>query len=174
MIPSPVTVLRGRNDCVNCVQFMQNGYIASGTISGFLNIWNLDNHRTIFSTKVHESSILSVLHLKLNHQILSCARDGLLKLWKIENMNEPLHIFDCGAMHFCNASRDHSSDHNENLFASPSRIESEILLWDTRLKMIADKISLDSKCGMTSSLYFTSQYPFHNFKTNQGLRNKIE
>lgn len=144
--PGPVTVLRGHNDSVNSITFLSSSLFCSGGVDGVLKIWNLRTRRPILSFDGHSGeSILSLCPQYGTDSVLSCGRDGFVKVWKVDNEAisrgncEAITSIHTGSRHFCNASWDrfpHSSDIGSgtanNLVATPTSEESEIAIWDLR------------------------------------------
>ena len=60
METSPITVLRGHNDAVNCVSFLSESLLASGSVDGVLIVWNLETRRPEYEGVLHgRKSVLS-------------------------------------------------------------------------------------------------------------------
>lgn len=122
----PETVLRGHKDSVNCVGFLTDEVLASGSVDGVLKLWSISSRRAILSIQAHKESVLSV-DATLS-SIITCGRDGFAKLWQIDNesivsSDSPALSFQTGAKHFCNAScdRGHNSG-NQNSLGNEQKI----------------------------------------------------
>lgn len=105
----PETVLRGHKDAVNCVGFLTDELLASGSVDGVLKLWSISSRRAILSMQAHKESVLSVD--ALFSSIVTCGRDGLVKLWRMDHesiasTDFAALSFKTGAKHFCNASCD--------------------------------------------------------------------
>lgn len=183
--PRPQSVLRGHKDSVNTVGFLSGGLLSSGSADGILKLWNINSHRTLVSIDAHKGkSILSVNVLFQSSSLLTCGRDGFVRLWRMaeessSKFNEPFLSFRTDARHFCNASCDRGYLADPNMLLTPSAEESEISIWDIRsaTKRVAvikqnekDKsgVGLSADKGMVFSLLLQSQHSntsigrFHN------------
>jgi WD40 repeat protein len=105
----PETVLRGHKDSVNCVGFLTDEVLASGSVDGVLKLWSTSSRRAILSIQAHKESVLSV-ETEVS-SIITCGRDGFAKLWQIDHesiasIDSTALSFQTGAKHFCNASCD--------------------------------------------------------------------
>mmetsp|Transcript_28162 Transcript_28162/g.27010 ORF Transcript_28162/g.27010 Transcript_28162/m.27010 type:complete len:410 (+) Transcript_28162:142-1371(+) len=136
--PRPQSVLRGHKDSVNTVSFLSGELLSSGSADGILKIWNINSHRTLVSIDAHKGkSILSVNILFQSSSLLTCGRDGFVKLWRLTEesspkFDEPFLSFRTDARHFCNASCDRGYLADPSMLLTPSAEESEISIWDIR------------------------------------------
>ena len=107
----PETVLRGHKDSVNCIAFVSDEILSSGSMDGVLKLWSLNSRRALTSIDAHDSSILSVNSLLSSSSMLTCGRDGFSKLWRIDGESfsattSPYLSIDTGSRHFCNSTCD--------------------------------------------------------------------
>lgn len=60
--PIPFTVLRGHQDAVNSIEFLEDdaGKLISGSADGEVKVWDLGINRPIASLKAHLFPVLSV------------------------------------------------------------------------------------------------------------------
>lgn len=169
--PGPITCFRGHNDAVNTVSFLSqeldecSPLLASGSADGKAIIWDLRSRSATETFVAHDASVLSLSPLNYHEprMIVTLGRDGLLKLWDIENIYKtrrecednsarfagPISTMVTGSRQFCNASTLYADvNHvggNSSMFdkviATPSEIDGEILLWDIRSREIIRSIS---------------------------------
>lgn len=170
--PNPVTVLRGHKEAVNCLSFINKLknenenelLLASGSADGQLIIWNIESRKPLISLNAHKHSIISLNILPNNSSsFASSSRDGTVKIWDTVKLNHnkfdaPITTLNTGAMHFCNSScaknklNDNNNSNYDNLIATPSGNESEILLWDIRISKAVASIPFTGH-GMLTSLH---------------------
>lgn len=157
MQPSHVLTLRGPDDIINCIKCL-DGNIITGSISGKLNLWNLNTKRLALSTQSHHQSILSLAQINNNcsNSLLSSSRDGDVKVWDIENLCNPsLSTFVTGAFHFCNISTDQDGL-DKYCLITPSNNLSEVITWDLRASTKSLSFNIPDSCGMTTHLLYYS------------------
>jgi WD40 repeat protein len=110
--PKPETVLRGHKDAVNCVGFLSDELLSSGSVDGVLKLWSISSRRAVTSINAHSgSSILAINTLFYSASIVTSGRDGFVRLWRMDRESSSSHTspvlsFPTGARHFCNASCD--------------------------------------------------------------------
>lgn len=107
----PEAVLRGHKDSVNCICFLENEILSSGSADGVLKLWSISSRRTVTSIEAHEGSTLSINVVPSLQSVITCGRDGYAKLWRPDwesrdAANVPALRIYTGARHFCNASCD--------------------------------------------------------------------
>ena len=107
----PETVLRGHKDSVNCIAFISDEILSSGSLDGVLKLWSINSRRAVTSIDAHSASILSVNVLLSSSSILSCGRDGFARLWRIDHVcpsatSNPYLSVHTGSKHFCNSACD--------------------------------------------------------------------
>jgi WD40 repeat protein len=68
----------------DCVIELSNGRIASGTVKGTVNIWNINNGTCERTLKGHTAGVLVVLKLD-DDRLASASRDGAIKIWNINS-----------------------------------------------------------------------------------------
>jgi WD40 repeat protein len=171
--PDPITVLRGHKEAVNCLSFINKLNIdndninelllASGSSDGQLILWNIESRKPIISLSAHKHSIISLNILSnKSSSFASSGRDGMVRIWDTMNLSnnkfdEPISTLNTGAFHFCNSScaKNKLNNNNncdyDNLIATPSGNESEILLWDIRISKAVAAIPSTGH-GMLTSL----------------------
>ena len=68
---SPFSILRGHTNAIISLKFIKGNekLLASGDCNGNLKLWDIDTLRSIYSDKIHEKSILSIINTKDNHII---------------------------------------------------------------------------------------------------------
>jgi len=156
--PPPDFVLRGHLEAVNSVCFFtdQTGSssIASGAVDGELRVWDLSTRRSSTTVKAHQQSILSVGHIAQHNILLTCGRDEVTRLWNLEEgsasgLQNPVATLPTGAKHFCNASSNQS-----HLVATPSLVESDVLIWDLRSQSVVTTIAFGAEKGILSFIQF--------------------
>ena len=134
--PGPLTVLRGHKEAVNCVGFLSVDTLSSGSLDGHVHVWDLKSRRTVRMWNAHSNtSVLSMSHIFLRQSLITCGRDGFVRLWDLTTAKagetDALISLQTGSPHFCNASNDRSQQ-EPHLVVTPSSVESDILLWDLR------------------------------------------
>ena len=162
----PLTVLRGHQDSVNTLHFISsNRALASGSVDGVLNIWNLETRRAEVRCLPHSKvTILSIAPILRDQKLVTAGRDGTAKILDLndEACCKEVACLKTQCVHFCNAATDR--DHyDENTIITPcgGDNESAILIWDKRdtSKPVHSIIpDVEHKDGMTSSLVFASTW----------------
>ena len=107
----PETVLRGHKDAVNTIAFLSDNVLCSGSADGVMKIWNLSLRRAVSTDEAHSGSILSVNTVLHSSSLLTCGRDGFVKLWRVDRESptsntSPFLSMYTGSRHFCNSSCD--------------------------------------------------------------------
>lgn len=158
----PISIFRGHMKPVTALCIANEEHFISSSEEGILKIWSLNTVREVLSeVKAHEESIQSISRLsKYNNTIITSGRDGLVKLWSLENYGLAHdHTIFTGAIHFCNSASLKNSQEDSNLICSPSSEETTISLWDVRTPSSPVMVysPVDSgimNTGMTMSLLF--------------------
>lgn len=136
--PGPDFVLRGHNESVNALCFLSSNILSSGSGDGEIKLWNMGSRRTLATLVGSKtSSIQSLSFIREKNIMLSCSRDGYVNVWDASRCQSETSIestlsFYCGAVHFCNACSDRSQE-DSNTIITPSREESQIIIWDLRV-----------------------------------------
>ncbi|MBD2603674.1 CHAT domain-containing protein [Scytonema hofmannii FACHB-248] len=70
--------------------------IASGSAStqGLIKLWNLETGKRQAAIVAHNSSVLSLAFSPDGQSLASGSKSGIIKLWHLSNINEPLYIID--------------------------------------------------------------------------------
>jgi len=152
--PSPDFVLRGHAGAVNCVRFVSEGVLASGSVDGELRVWNLENRRSD-TVLGHAHSITAVEAMHSGRTLVSSGRDEYLKLWDPASLVEPIANLNTGGRHFCNIAVD-KFDKSSNMIVTPSVDDQRLLVWDTRTGSVVSSIETDKKKGMVTCLLMAS------------------
>ena len=107
----PETVLRGHKDAVNCIGFLSDQTLSSGSADGIMKVWSLSSRRAVSSFEAHSGSVLSVNVLLHSSSLLTSGRDGFTRLWRVDRESSfadtnPFVSIHTGSRHFCNSSCD--------------------------------------------------------------------
>ena len=134
--PGPLTVLRGHKEAINCVGFLSEDALSSGSLDGNVHVWDLQSRRTVHQWNAHNNtSVLSLSPIFLQQSLITCGRDGFVRLWDVATIQagvpDAIVSLHTGSPHFCNASSDRNQQ-EPHLVVTPSSVESDILLWDLR------------------------------------------
>lgn len=127
----PVFTLRGHEEGISFLQFINAEQIISSDTSGVVKIWSINSKRSVSSFEAHSTSIQSITSIQAANQWISSGRDEMLKLWDISaRFQGPIATMTTGCDYFCNAW---SNSLNGNpLVVSASGRMSEVLVWDIR------------------------------------------
>jgi hypothetical protein len=82
---------------LNAISISPNGgIIASGSAStqGLIKLWNLETGKRQAAIVAHNSSVLSLAFSPDGQSLASGSKSGIIKLWHLSNVNEPLYIID--------------------------------------------------------------------------------
>lgn len=155
---------------MNCVCFISDAYLASGSLDGQMKLWNLRTRRPL-TLQAHTSSVLSVASMLVGGEdagrhIVSSGRDGFVKLWDLSTLGnsdsspeiEPLSCYETGAQHFCNIAVDRDYNSLANIVLSPCMDESQLCLIDNRCKDIVHAFKTKKEYGMITSIFFDTSY----------------
>lgn len=150
----PLFCLRGHEGAVNCVKFLAQGEgLCTGDVDGKLCVWNLENRAAVsIVAAAHGHSILSLSLAAAGQHLVSCGRDGAVKVWDLSSAAGvlPVTSLTTEARGFCNAST-HQDAPDAVLTASED--ESMVQLWDLRRGKVTSSVRLSSEHGMVSSLH---------------------
>ncbi|GAB5361274.1 hypothetical protein AAMO2058_000699600 [Amorphochlora amoebiformis] len=166
---SPLFVMRGHREAVNCVGFTSIGNkrcIVSGSGDGEVRIWDLSSRRPIVATHAHGSSVLQATSMCNGTRMLTQAKDGKVSLWDVSTLSQnpiagenrekspkPLHTFGTNAYGFCRMGVLESDGRQLVVTASP--LQSRLLLWDLKSPKPIHSITLtpnsDAKTGSKST-----------------------
>mmetsp|Transcript_15512 Transcript_15512/g.14045 ORF Transcript_15512/g.14045 Transcript_15512/m.14045 type:complete len:333 (+) Transcript_15512:103-1101(+) len=156
-VPKPITVFRGHNDSVQSLSCHCNNIILSGSVDGEIRFWNIETKSKLLINplQAHNSSILSILTNNINTNFISFGRGDYIRIWDYNKLDSCVNQFLIGSRHFCNASM---CKNDPNIIATPSLIETQIILWDIRIsKPIAclDQSTIDPH-GMVTAIQLQS------------------
>ena len=156
---SPISVLRGHTDSVNCLSFISDNLLASGSVDGTIKLWNISLRRPECNLIPHQNkSVLSISPILKDKKMVTFGRDGMIMIYDLDKL-AVVSMLKSGGFHFCNASTDRNHNNN-HIVISPSLNEAEILIWDIRCS--SSPVSLlsphpNAKVGMTGCLAYYSQ-----------------
>jgi len=172
---SPIAVLRGHTDSVNCLSFISDNLLASGSVDGTLKLWNISLRRPECNLIPHQNkSVLSISPILKDEKMVTFGRDGMIMIYDLNKLTV-VSMLKSGSFHFCNVSTDRNHNNN-HIVISPSLNESEILIWDIRCS--SSPVSLlsphpNAKAGMTGCLAYYSQNSMEEGYTSKKDDNEV-